>query len=232
MSSFRFNVNKTNNQLYEIRKKIDKYKSVVERTYSNLNNIKNNWSDPASETFYRIVKNDENGINDIIDSLYKFQENMEYFSNELGNLLSNYGYSTSHMDISYNSDNINYVINELNNIEVYMNRSIDAFATCLVPSDYEYKWLIDEVYNEAYRFRDIARGIRDDLYNLRTNIESIINNSKSKDSNINVNILSDPMSRVSSSVVSVVANTNFDFKNSTNSTIKNTSYRTTDKRNK
>ena len=232
MSNFRFNVNKTNNQLYDIRKRIDEYKDVTDRTYSNVTNIKNSWTDPISDIFCSIVKNDEKSMDDIIDSLYKMLENLEYFSNELGNIFSSYGYSTSNMDINYDSNNINYVINELNNIEIYMNRCIDSFATCLVPSDYGYKWLIDEVYNEAYRFRGIACGIRNDLSNIRTNVEALISNARGKNSSININTLTDPMARVSSSVVSVVPNINVDLNKDTKATVSNTNYHTSESSNK
>ena len=136
------------------------------------------------------------------------------------------------MDIGYDSDKINYVIGELNNIETYMNRSIEAFATCLVPSDYGYKWLIDEVYNEAYRFRGIATSIRDDLNNIRNNIEDLVSNARTKNSRISIITLTNPMTRVSSPVVSVAADINIDLNEETKASVKNTNYHTTEKRNK
>lgn len=206
MTNFRYNVEKAKLRCENVRKKLDEYVQKQEEVFMDVNSLKNCWMDVASDAYINKVTGDQKIINELCDSLYGYQKNIENFNEQLENIFCNEGYSSNNLDITFDSSKNNSAIGCLDSVCGCVNNALEDMRSCVVPCQYGYKYVIDEVFNDLYGIKDDSENYSNRVYNINRSIKSLTENSISNACSINQVSVDGKLLNISYSIQPIIPN--------------------------
>lgn len=190
MTKFKYNVVKTKELYLKMIINLSNYNDMIDKVLATVKTSKNVWMDPASDAFYKIVLNDENKIKDIRESLSSYLGCVSYFCSALEKIFTSRGVNEKDLLIDYDSTYINSCINNLNNINDYIQDSIDELEGINYPSNFEYYYEFNSLKRSIKVSKKISSDLYDDLSNIKKEIEDLVLGTSEKVQDIDL-ILSD-----------------------------------------
>jgi len=202
MTSFRFNLGSFRSRCDNIRVNLLKYKNISEQTYITAKSIINSWNDPASEAFFDKVKKDEIKNSQIYTALEDYQNNLEYFGNELSNIFSNVGINNNNLNVNYDSYYIDGAKQELNTVKNHIRTAQKAFEDCEIPYGFDNLPVLNEIFNALYNdIGALADAIENKLNNTCNQINGLISTAQSKNNSIQFVSIDDKITQVNANTV-------------------------------
>ena len=206
MTNFRYNIEKSKVRCEKVRKKLDEYVKKQEEVFMDIDSLKSCWIDVAAEAYINKVNEDKNIISELCNSLYQYQNNIEKYNEQLENVLCNEGYSSSDLDITFDSSKNNSAIGSLESICRCADYGIDDMNNCVVPYQYGYKYVIDEVFNDLYGIKDDSEYLASKIDDINRNIKRVTENSISDACSINQVSVDEKLLNVSYSIQPIIPN--------------------------
>lgn len=182
MAKFSYNITKSRAKCENVRKRLNEYCEKKDEIFIDVNSLKNCWTDVAQEAYINRVENDKKIIDDVCNSLYQYQENIENFNNDFEKVFTDEGYDPNNLNIIYDLARVNSALSKLESIKQCTRNTYKQYIT---PYQYGYKYLIDEVLDDLNDFENTCNRIFDPIYNMNRRIDSLIENSVRKACSIN-----------------------------------------------
>lgn len=208
MTKFKFNISSSNELVESLEKNLQRYDELSDKIYANVKSSENVWIDPASMGFNTIVRQDESNLKDIKISLQRYLNNIRYFSQELGNIFNNRGYSLSHMSIYYDSSYVDICMDKLSSASSLLQNTLNEFSSCIVPEDFEYLSNINDVYNATSNILNNLNDLTTDLREIRRSISVIMNDSIKRNNDIELVNSNDRVTHFNWTIMPLVRRTN------------------------
>lgn len=208
MTKFKFNISSSNELVESLEKNLQRYDELSDKIYANVKSSESVWIDPASMGFNTIVRQDESNLKDIKISLQGYLNNIRYFSQELGNIFNNRGYSLSHMSIYYDSSYVDICMDKLSSASSLLENTLNEFSSCIVPEDFEYLANINDVYNATSNILNNLNNLTTDLREIRRSISIIMNDSIKRNNDIELVNSNDRVTHFNWTIMPLVRRTN------------------------
>lgn len=140
----------------------DKMTATNNQIYTNLSKLNTMWNDPNTPVFLNQLIVDKEEIDNYTQNTKKTCDTILEFTNDLVNIAIRCN-CTTNSNFTYNSDNINYLINYCNSTQRLIDKAVNQLSSMDIPGSFRYA---SALHNMRSKLSDMNNSLITDINDL------------------------------------------------------------------